>query len=126
MQRAAQPLTLIGRSHVRATARGTVTLRLRAAGDWRGTLELTSARRISSRWLSRGRPRTVRLGRQPFAVRNGESAVTLRLSAEQLALLRRMQTMQIAVRVTATDATGRSTRAGRLMRLHAPARARRR
>jgi len=40
-----------------------------------------------------------------------------------LALLRRMQTMQIAVHATATDATGRSTRAGRLMRLHAPARA---
>ena len=51
-----------------------------------------------------------------------ESAVTVRLSAEHLALLRRMQTLQIAVRATATDDTGRSARASRLMRLHAPAR----
>lgn len=122
MDRAANLLTLVGRSHIRATPRGTVTLRMRAAGEWRGTLELVSARRVPSRWLSRGRPRTIRLGRMAFVIHDGESAVTVRLSAEHLALLRRMQTLQIAVRATATDDTGRSARASRLMRLHAPAR----
>jgi hypothetical protein len=118
------PLRVIGRGHVRATPEGTVTLRLRAAGEWRGTLELASARRVSSRWLSRGRPRIVRLARRALVLHDGDNVVTVRLPAAQLALLRRMQTLQIVVRVTATDDTGRRARASRLMRLHAPARAR--
>ena len=118
------PLRLIGRGHVRATPEGIVTLRLRAAGEWRGTLELASARRISSRWLSRGRPRIVRLARRALVLHDGDNVVTVRLPAAQLALLRRMQSLQIAVGVPATDDAGRHARAARLMRLHAPARVR--
>jgi hypothetical protein len=121
---AANPIRLLGRAHVRATPEGAVTLRLRAAGAWRATLELTSARRVSSRWLTRGRPRTVRLARRTLTVHDGDNTVTVQLPTAQLALVRRMQSLQIAVRVTATDAAGRRARASRLMRLHAPARVR--
>jgi hypothetical protein len=113
---------VIGRGHVRASPRGIVTLRLRVPGERRGTLELRSAGRIPSRWLARGRPRFVRLGLRSFAGRDEEVVVTIRLSDEHLALLRRMQTMQVVARVTAMDERGRRVRASRLLRLHAPAR----
>jgi len=123
------PLIVGGAGHVRAGADGTVTVRLRAAGDderpWRGTVVLESARRVPSRWLTRGRPRRVRFGSAPFELRDGAATVTVRLAPDKLALLRRVQTIQVAVRATSCEGERVRTAGSRLLRLHAPARRRR-
>ncbi len=104
--------------HLGATADGEIALALRGPGGGRGVVTLKSARRIPSRWLERGRPRIVTLARRRFTIpADGCSEVTLRLSPEHLALLRRMGSMRAVARVATAE-----SRAAKAVTLHAPAR----
>ena len=125
---AAPPFELLITSgpHLRATRGGDVRLELRCAGGapgCHGTVSIRSARRVPSRWLTRGRPRLVTLAKVSFALpTDGAATVTLRLSDENLALLRRMQTIRVVARATAADRAGNAVSAARALRLHAPSR----
>jgi hypothetical protein len=117
----AEPHLLVG-SHARATPDGSIAFTLRAPPGALCSVTLRSARQIPSRWLGRA-PRRVRLGTRTFTMpAAGEATVTIRLSAEHLALLRRMQWLRAVVRATATDDTGQVTCTGRPVILHAPPR----
>ena len=106
--------------HVRARATGEIALKLSGPAGCRGTVTLRSNRRIASRWLERGRPRAVTLGRRPFALTaDGRAEVTLRLSPEHVALLRRMGSMRAVARVATAE-----SRTARAVTVHAPARRR--
>ena len=106
--------------HVGATAAGDIALRLCGPADCRGNVTLKSESRIASRWLERGRPRTVTLARRPFALAaDGRAEVILRLSQEHLALLRRMGSMRTVARVATAE-----RRTARAVTVHAPARRR--
>jgi acyl-coenzyme A thioesterase PaaI-like protein len=113
-------------SHLRATADGHVTIEL--AGPVTGparaaTLALTSARRISTRWLGSGRPRVVTFGAAHVVLEPGTStSVTIRLSRERLALLRRMRTVRATARVTTEGNHGRTVAVSRRLNLDAPRR----
>ena len=88
--------------HVRATASGGLALTISGPSGQRATVTLTSQRRIPSRWLERGRPRVVTLGRREFVLSGeGRARVVLRLSPQHLALLRRMAAVTAVARVTA-------------------------
>ena len=104
--------------HVRATADGRLALTLRGPSGCRGIVTLKSERRIASRWLERGRPRVVTLAKRPFELPpDGRIEVCLRLSAEHLALLRRMGSIRAVARVV--TAVSRDATA---VTIHAPAR----
>lgn len=79
--------------HARATADGAVTFDVHGAPPG-AKVTLTSARRIPSRWLARGRPRIVKLGSAP-----ADATVTIRLSREHFALLRRMRTLHAVAHI---------------------------
>jgi hypothetical protein len=120
-------LRILSRAHVRATAAGDVRLVVRYLGDDPGgcrvKLSLQSARRIPSRWLSRGRPRVVTLGTQVFTARAGaETPVVVSLSQENLALLRRMQTIRAVARATPIEPGVRRASARIPVSVHAPVR----
>ena len=116
-------LRLLITPHVRASGDGDVEFLLRAPPGASCTVILTSSRRISSRWLGRP-PRIVRLGTRHLSVpAGGEATVRFRLSADHLALLRRMQTMRVTAQVGALDARGHASRARRSFSIHAPHRA---
>jgi hypothetical protein len=109
------PRIITGR-HLRATPEGDVVLSV--AGSGLGTVTLRSARPITPRWLAGSRPRNVRLGMRRIALAPGAvTELTFQLSKEHLALLHRMQTMRVTIRVQTDD--GLRTRR---IDLHAPAR----
>ncbi len=112
------------RRHLRADADGEVTIALSGLDlpdGGAGTLALRSDRQVPSRWLSRGRPRCVSFGTRAFTVAGGgPTTVTLHLSRDNLALLRRMQTITVVLRATVTGADGRATTVSQLASLHAP------
>jgi hypothetical protein len=107
-------------SHLRATPDGDVVLHV--AGDGLATVTLRSARPITPRWLGSGRTRNVRLGMRRIALSpDAVTTLTFRLSKDHLALLHRMQTMRVTIRLQTSDGvlTRRCT-------LHSPAVKRRR
>jgi hypothetical protein len=111
------PRIITGR-HLRATPEGEVVLYV--AGSGLATVTLRSARPITLRWLGSGRPRNVRLGMRRVALAPGRvTELTFRLSKDHLALLHRMQTMRVTIRVQTDD--GLRTRR---IDLHSPARKR--
>ena len=120
-------LRVLSGSHVRATAAGDVRLTVRYVGeDPRGCrvkLSLQSARRVPSRWLSRGRPRVVTLGTRTFtALPGADTRVDIRLAKEQLALLRRMQTIRAVARATPVGPGAERASARTAVSVHAPLR----
>jgi hypothetical protein len=120
-------LNVLSGPHLRAGADGDLAFQVSCCGaataGCRVVVTVKSQRRISSRWLARGRSRIVSLARRKVTLPSGSrTTVTVRLSGENLALLHRMQTIRAIVRVTATDEAGHVTTASRLIRLHAPAR----
>ena len=122
-------LRIVTGSHVRATAAGGLTLRLSCLGGepsgYRCKLSLKSARKVPSRYLGRGRSRVVSFGTRPFTLHSGAgAAVIVRLSTDNLALLRRMQTIRVIAQATATDRAGHVTTVSRMLSLHAPRRRR--
>jgi len=107
---------LIAGNHLRATPDGRVVVRVRGSGP--ATVTLRSARPIAPRWLSGRRARNVRLGVRRIALERGaDTTVTFRLSADDLALLHRMHTMRIAIRLQTAEGA-RSRRVD----LHSPGR----
>ena len=108
--------------HLGATADGEVSLTLSGPAGSSGTVTLKSERRISSRWLERGRPRVVTLARRTFALpAAGRAEVVLRLPPQQEALLHRMGSIHAVALVATAD-----THTARAVTLHAPAGRRRR
>lgn len=120
VMRAGPDLRISMGRHLGVTTEGEVALTLRGPGGGRGTVTLKSERRIPSRWLERGRPRVVTLGRRRFTLSaDGCSEVTLRLSPEHLALLRRMGSLRAVARVATAE-----SRTAKAVTIHAPARRR--
>ena len=116
--RAGPGLRITTGRHLDATAEGEIALVLRGHAGDRGTVTLKSERRIPSRWLERGRPRVVTLARRRFAIpADGCSELTLRLSPEHMALLRRMGSTRAVVRVATSE-----SRAAKAVTIHAPSR----
>jgi hypothetical protein len=106
--------------HLGATAEGEVSLTLAGPAGCRGTVTLRSERRISSRWLERGRPRVVTLARRAFELpASGRAKVVLHLPPEQEALLHRMGSIHAVARVATPEA-----HAGKAVTIHAPHRRR--
>jgi hypothetical protein len=102
-------------SHLRATPGGEVVVHV--AGSGLATVTLRSARPITPRWLGSGRPRNVRLGMRRVALApDSVTELTFRLSKDHLALLHRMQTMRVTIRVE----TAEGVRTRRID-LHSPA-----
>ncbi|HEX6020347.1 MAG TPA: hypothetical protein VFZ00_00030 [Solirubrobacter sp.] len=101
--------------HLRATPDGHVALHL--SGSGLATVTLRSARTITPRWLGSGRPRIVRFAMRRVALRpDAVTTVTLKLSKEHLALLHRMQTIRVTIRLETDDGV-----VTRRTNLHAPA-----
>ena len=120
-------LNILSGPHLRVSCDGDLALQLRCSGaapaGCLAVVSLKSERRISSRWLRRGRSRTVSLARRKLTLPSGKrTTATVRLSRENLALLRRMQTIRAIVRVTASDEAGHVTTVSKLISLHAPQR----
>jgi hypothetical protein len=111
---------ITGARHVGATAAGEIVLTLSGPGGCEGTVTLKSGRKIASRWLERGRPRVVTLARQPFVLpEEGCTELSLRLSPQHLALLRRMGAIHAVARVESAE-----SHAAKAVTVHAPARRR--
>ena len=110
-----EPRLIVG-DHLRATPGGRVVLRLTGCGP--ATVTLRAARPITPRWLGSARPRLVRFGRCDVALRPGAvTTVSLRLSRDNVALLHRMGSVRVTIRVQTPD--GHLTRR---IDLHSPAR----
>lgn len=104
--------------HVSANRAGELTLTLCGPGGCRETLTLKSQRRIPSRWLERGRPRFVTLGRCVVTLPpSGRAKVVVRLRPEHLAMLRRMRAIHAVAHVETAQARSRTA-----IVVHAPAR----
>ena len=116
--RAGPDLRIATGRHLGATTEGEIALTLRGRGGDRGTVTLKSERRIPSRWLERGRPRVVTLARRRFSLSSdGGCELTLQLSPEHLALLRRMGSLRAVARAATAE-----SRTAKAVTIHAPAR----
>ena len=110
-----EPAHIVVGSHLRATPDGGVTLHV--AGSGLATVTLRSARPITPRWLGSGRPRNVRLGMRRVALSpDAVTTLTFRLSKDHLALLHRMRTMRVTIRLETADGV-----LTRRIDLHSPA-----
>lgn len=119
MSDTAPPVRILAGPHLRATPDGHVLLRIRG-GAGPATVTLSSARPLTPRWLGGVRARVVRLGQRDVPLRRGVvTTVTLQLSKDHVALLRRIRTLRVTIRVATGDHVQR-----RRTNLHAPARKR--
>jgi hypothetical protein len=92
---------LVG-DHLRATADGRIVLWLSGSGP--ATVTVRPARPITPRWSGSARSRSVRLGMREVDLRpDAATPVTVQLSRDHLALLRRMQRMRITIRLQTHD-----------------------
>jgi hypothetical protein len=105
---------IISGAPLQATPDGEVALRV--SGDGPATVSLRSTWRITPRWLGSGRPRHVRFGTRRVVLRpDTATTISIRLSPAHLALLHRMRTIRVTIRVHTQ--TGVVTR---MVDLHSP------
>jgi hypothetical protein len=114
------PRTLVAGQILRLDRRGRVRLTL--TGDaselapYNGVLAIDTARAVASK----GRKRGVRLGSRSFTATPGtQSRITLRLSARNRALVRRLHRLRVKLTIDAVDRAGSRDVSSRLLTLRA-------
>lgn len=101
-------LRMMAAKRMQPTPTGKLTFKLSCLGSRPGgcrtTVSLTSANKVPSRYLGRGKPRAVTFATGRFTIPSGATTtVTLRLSKANLALLQRMKTARAVLQAKANS-----------------------